>query len=341
MLDLDALLHPLSDDAPSGVDLEYDEAFIALEMASRPSEEKVIGDAVIPSEEPDYDDVIDMAPALLERSMDLRVAVILANAALRRRGISAFANVLGYIHRALETYWDSVHPQLDEDDGDPVIRVNAVLGLANHEGVLHALRRAPLVDSRNFGAISLRDIELASGEVTPTDDTETVPSMQTVSAAFQDEDPERLSQTVAATRECLTLIKAISTVFDDHIGPAGPDLTPLQKMVCDIDRRLAGFSNEPDVAADEAALDAPAAQPAPAGANVPGAINTPADVTRALDGIIAYYARCEPSSPLPILLERAKRLVSADFVTIMKDMAPSGVENVALIGGFPAHDDDY
>jgi type VI secretion system protein ImpA len=56
-------------------------------------------------------------------------------------------------------------------------------------------------------------------------------------------------------------------------------------------------------------------------------------VRNALDKIIAYYSQNEPSSPVPILLVRAKKLVGADFVSIMKDMAPNGLENVRLVGG--------
>ena len=64
-----------------------------------------------------------------------------------------------------------------------------------------------------------------------------------------------------------------------------------------------------------------------------GRVNNTDDVIRALDQILAYYARSEPSSPLPLLIERAKRLVRADFMTIMRDMAPAGVENVSVISG--------
>ena len=60
----------------------------------------------------------------------------------------------------------------------------------------------------------------------------------------------------------------------------------------------------------------------------------------ALDRIIAYYARSEPSSPVPMLLERAKRMVGADFLTIIKEMAPDGVQNVHLIGGIVETEDD-
>jgi type VI secretion system protein ImpA len=40
------------------------------------------------------------------------------------------------------------------------------------------------------------------------------------------------------------------------------------------------------------------------------------------------------------LLRRAKALVGADFMTIIKDMAPNGVENVEVVGGAQAHEDN-
>jgi type VI secretion system protein ImpA len=57
------------------------------------------------------------------------------------------------------------------------------------------------------------------------------------------------------------------------------------------------------------------------------------DVEETLDRLMAYYARQEPSSPVPILLARAKKLVGADFMTIVREIAPGGADNVKLIGG--------
>jgi type VI secretion system protein ImpA len=37
-------------------------------------------------------------------------------------------------------------------------------------------------------------------------------------------------------------------------------------------------------------------------------------------------------------MTRAKKLVGADFMTIMKDMAPKGLDNVKLIGGLEEDD---
>jgi hypothetical protein len=76
--------------------------------------------------------------------------------------------------------------------------------------------------------------------------------------------------------------------------------------------------------------EAPAARTEGGGS---GAVNGPNDVIASIDRIMAYYARSEPSSPVPILMARAKKLVNADFLTIVRDLAPSGVANVTLIGG--------
>ncbi len=343
MLDLQSLLQDLHDDAPSGEDLEYDPDFMALELASQPGEERVVGDAVIPAEDPDYPAVVEGATALLGRTRDLRVAVILATAALRTGGLPAFEQVLEYMRRALEDHWDSVHPQLDaEDDDDPTTRVNAVLGLTSRTTVLRALREATLTQSRAMGRFSLRDLLIAEGEATPAED-EDVPDAQTIEAAFRDTDPGQLSALAHAVAASQDHAAAISAAIDTRIGTAGPDLDLLTRMLRDIARRIAPYVAQ-DVETPEITADytpAPVPQEAPATISGSGAIASPDDVKAAIDRIVAYYDRVEPSSPVPMLLARARRLVSADFVTIMRDMAPAGVENVALIGGFDEEENSY
>ncbi|WP_417689113.1 type VI secretion system protein TssA [Roseibium sp.] len=346
MLDLDELLQSFGEDAPSGEDLTYDSAFAELEMASQPGEEKVVGDSVIEAEEPDYSLVVSKAKALLAQTKDLRVAVMLANAALRTEGLSAFAEILSYMRSCLDQYWASVHPQLDEDDDDdPTMRVNAVLGLTDRDTILAALRLAHLTDSRTLGQFSLRDILIAEGEIAVPSDMENVPTSQVISAAFQDTDPVTLSILASSAAACVEHVKAIDAIFDEKTGALGPDLTPLQKALHDITRRLGDYAQADSKAIEDATEEGmpDGADAAPAGkpsAARMGVLTSPEDVKKAIDQIIDYYARYEPSSPLPLLLNRARRLVSADFVTIMRDMAPSGVENVALIGGFDPDEND-
>ncbi|MDZ4135741.1 MAG: type VI secretion system ImpA family N-terminal domain-containing protein, partial [Paracoccaceae bacterium] len=127
---LSDLLISHGDTEPSGENLEYDPAFISLELAAQPGEERQVGDSIIQAEEPDHAEVIIQATDVLSRSHDLRAAAFIAYALLRTKGFVGFAQATGYIRGILETYWDTCHPQLDaDDDDDPTMRVNAVAAL--------------------------------------------------------------------------------------------------------------------------------------------------------------------------------------------------------------------
>lgn len=343
-IDVDALLQSFGDEAPCGEDLEYDSDFTELELAAQPKEEQAVGDSVIEGAEPDYKDVVEKATAVLGRSKDIRAAVYLAHASLQLEGMGGFERALAYIRGVLETYWDTCHPQLDaDDDNDPTMRVNAVLGLTDNAGVLRSLRRMPLTDSRVMGRFSLRDITAVENG-RPVDDGPS--DMSAISAAFQDTDAEWLSETLANTIAAQGHVKAIGALMDDKVGALGPDLTPLIKVLHEIRSRVeeyaeggatAGQSAEDSQAAAPVAQTSASPTPPATSAQVSGggggAINSPADVSAALDRICAYYEKNEPSSPVPLLLQRARRLVSADFMTIINDMASNGLDQVRTIGG--------
>ncbi|MEX0305232.1 MAG: type VI secretion system protein TssA [Leisingera sp.] len=355
-MDPAVLLQSKGEDAPSGENLEYDPAFTEMELAAQPGEESVVGDEKIEATDPDYREVQKKALEVLERSHDLRAAVFLGDALLHSEGLTGFADVTTYVRGCLEEFWETCHPELDEDDGDPTMRINAVQdlcgqpdGMAGASPLYRSLRRAPLTESRGFGRFSFRDIEIAEGVMTAPSDMEHVPDSATIGAAFQDSDDEIIEARLAAIETAAENVKAISAVFDEQTPGQGPDLSALIKLLQHAAKKIRDYGNvsgdaaadeddAEDATADEGGAAAPAAggRAAPA---APGAINSPADVSNALDRIIGYYRRAEPSSPLPILLERCKRLVGADFLTIMNDMAPQGVDNVHLIGGIEDDDD--
>ena len=66
---------------------------------------------------------------------------------------------------------------------------------------------------------------------------------------------------------------------------------------------------------------------------ISGTITSRADVVRTIDLICDYYARNEPSSPVPILLRRAKRLVDKGFMDIVRDLTPGGVTEAETFAG--------
>jgi type VI secretion system protein ImpA len=64
-----------------------------------------------------------------------------------------------------------------------------------------------------------------------------------------------------------------------------------------------------------------------------GDISRREDVLMMIERICGYYVRVEPSSPVPLLLQRAKRLVTMDFIEIVRDLADQGLAQVGNVAG--------
>jgi type VI secretion system protein ImpA len=64
-----------------------------------------------------------------------------------------------------------------------------------------------------------------------------------------------------------------------------------------------------------------------------GAIKSRQDAIRALDAAAEFFRLNEPSSPIPLFLERAKRLVSKDFLEVLADVAPDALPQARSAGG--------
>lgn len=334
---LESVLKSLGDEAPSGPNLEYESVFAALELAAQPGEERQAGNEILEAEPPNYVDVLEKAKAVLAESHDLRAAVYLAAAGLHVSGFRGLAEATTYIRACLETFWDTCHPQLDaDDDDDPTMRVNAVLGLSD-AAMVKAVRLAPMTQSNAFGRVSLRDIDIANGDATASAGADRVLDSASIAAAFKDTKEDVLQAIFESARTALDDLKAIDAAFDNHIPAQGPDLSPIQKVLQRIVSRLAQETGGSAVAEEPVAQgetpQSPSATVSAAPAAAPGTISGPRDVEAALERILAYYDSYEPSSPLPLILKRAKRLVGADFMTIMKDIAPGGIDNVRLVGG--------
>jgi len=64
-----------------------------------------------------------------------------------------------------------------------------------------------------------------------------------------------------------------------------------------------------------------------------GEISSRQDAIRAIVAAVLFFRKYEPSSPVPILLERARRLVSKGFMEVLEDIAPDGLAQARIVGG--------
>ena len=340
-MDIDKLLQPLSPDSPCGENLEYDPAVGAMKRAAQPKPAPEFEPDKLP-EPPDWREVQEEALALLARSKDLEVTLYLTKALLHTQGFPGLRDGLRLLKGLLENYWETFYPRLDpEDNNDPTLRVNLLAALCDPEFMLSAIRKTPVVSSR-LGRFSLRDIQLATGVLKlPADSKETAVELSSIEAAFMDSDLEELRANATAVRDSMETVTAIEAEVTDRVGvQQAPDLSALVRMLRDIQtclvERLGRRGITEPGSAEPAGVPAALAMEAVARSTalpLTGDITSREDVIRILDGLCEYYKRHEPSSPVPLLLQRARRLVSKDFMEILRDLVPEGIAQAELICG--------
>ena len=327
-IDVDALLAPLSDAAPSGADLEYDAAFLALDEASRGKAEQQFGDTVIAATEPDWRTMKEQALLLFERTRDVRVAIQLMRAGARLTGFGGFASGLALVHGLLERHWDTLHPQLDaSDNNDPTMRLNALDPLADDDTVIADLRSAQLGPTR--GSITVRQIELAFGKAEALPG-EAAPSEAGALQGIRDAGGDTPSL-LAAMAACHDHVRGIEAIIGAKVGASrGPDLKVLRSVTQCLAHaaQAAGGESTASVPGEPAAPGTPAR-----GGGVPGSIATRDDALKALDRVCEWIERHEPTNPAPLLIRRAKRLMTKSFIDIIRDLAPDGLSQVERIAG--------
>lgn len=329
-LPVEDLLASLGDDKPCGADLEYDPAFLALEEAARGKPEQQFGDTVIAAEGPDWRVISEQALELARRTRDIRVAVHLARASARLQGVTAYASGVSLIAGLIERHWDHVYPQLDADDNnDPTMRLNALAPLVDATAGLADLRAAAIGPGRP--AVTVREIELAFGKTEPLAD-ETVPSTDGMLQALQAAEGQSAG-TLAALKQLHADVTRIEKLLIDKVGGAqGPELRPLRVLA----QALSSAAEQAEGGAAPAAASGDG-QAATAGSapvrGTPGTLVSREDVLKSLDRACEWLEKNEPTNPAPLLIRRAQRLMGKNFLEIIRDLAPAGMDQIENIAG--------
>jgi type VI secretion system protein ImpA len=229
--------------------------------------------------------------------------------------------------RWLTERWNLVFPRVAED---ALLRKNALNSFADRMAVVDGLRRAPIVSHRQLGSYSLRDVELASGQLKPTEADTKPPNTAQVEAALSGTAVDELSALAAAVGAALKALRNVVGTMQTRGGfESAPDLDPLLKPLSRIEKLL-GEHLASRGAAGVAADSAPSAAGETA---VSGAVRSRQDAVRSIDAAATFFRNNEPSSPVPLFLDRAKRLVSKSFLEVLQDIAPDTLTEVKKISG--------
>jgi len=357
-IDLTELLSPISADSPSGSDLEYDPAFAEMEQAAAGKPEQQMGNSVVEAEEPDWRSVGRNALALLKRTKDLRVSIYLGQASLRTDGWASFRDSLQLTDRLTQDFWETLHPQLDEDDdNDPTARVNAIMTLTN-PGLLRAMEATPLVSVPLLGSVTWADVK----PVGEGNEPHSIAAEQ--EAIVRQASAEALTAQRDVIHEALEACQSLESFVTSQVGASqAPNLQPTRDLLKRIDNQMQRWVEQGDSEAAAEDGDAEGAdllngddfgESESFGGMPPGElaigsgtnrspysggpIGSRRDVIASIDAILEYYRQHEPSSPLPLLLLRARRMAGMSFMEVLQEMIPEGLGTACAIGGVSAED---
>lgn len=345
-LDIEALLAEISPEEPCGADLSYDPAYYQFMHDAEGTPEQRLGDSVIEAVEPDWRSVKSQAIDLFARTKDLNVCMVLMLALTVNDGVNGLAEGLQLLHRLLDRWWDRLHPRLDPDDNnDPLERMNLISALNVPPGAMGDTRRfqarvreMPLCKSRQLGVFNYRQVLIARGEIDRPAGMENPPDMALIEAAFGELEPEQLKSDADAASRASASIRAIDRWILEKVGSNhAPDIQNFIKLLTGIEKFFQdqlvrrGLGQAPIEA--EGGPAGEAGSGGSGGDPIRGSVKGPTDVLLLIGKICEYYERHEPSSPIPILLRRAERLVGKSFIEVVRDLSPDALSQLKMVAG--------
>jgi type VI secretion system protein ImpA len=338
---VERLLKPVSAEQPCGPDLSDDPRFDELQTILRGTPEVEIGAVQKPAQPPDWRELKQKSEQFLGLSKDLRVAVMWCGGALRLDGLPGFRDGLLLIRGLLEQHWAALHPLLDPEDNDPTQRLNILGALTTPRGsatgwltFLDYLYAAPVCSRRGAAPISFEPLLTAQGAAAAGGAPADSPEFAQAAAAIRAGGMEQVAAHRQTLVESIESLHAIDSFLTTTLGSGGTiNFEDLQKTLEAMSKALASFLSDgasPDASAPEAeaGLAETGSASAAGSLTIRGQIRSREDVLRQLENICAYYRQVEPSSPVPVLLRRAQKLVNMNFVQVVQELSFATVESL-------------
>lgn len=259
----------------------------------------------------------------------------------------------------------------DDPQMAAMARSNALRQLENEDnGLLGDLRYGIAFSPRGIGPITLNDVaalplsdfevqaKMPSGLGQAEKDAilarhhDRAKRARSACRAMAVEQRDDVAAMVAEMGACLAGLAALGTEYAEKGGldaASGLGLKDLPDFLANCRKSLETALAESETETSGAAPVAPVPVQSPGtSAQIPvavgnaavnsapvkaGEINSRADVEVALDRIVAFYERTEPSSPIPHVARRLRKMVAMDFLQLMTEIAPSGLKEFRNIAG--------
>jgi len=344
VVDLDALLQPVSEENPAGESLRYSGLYDEISDARRADVDANQGDWQTELKVADFRKVVELAvPALTATSKDLQIAVWLSEALIKIHSFAGLRDSLKLVAGLQENFWETLHPEIDE--GDMEGRANAIAWL-DLQGA-KAVRSCPITAGAGYGYTDWQDakrFDIPSNLDTLDQDAQAkfnelkaqaeaerrVTAEMWKSAMAQSRRPffEKLNFTID---ECWTALDDLNRVIDNNYDRnQTPGLSNLKKAIDEVhgqvkkllEKKRLEEPNENDVEetyTEEVSDDGEVVATATVGGGG-GPVKSRPEALKRLAEIAAYFQRTEPHSPVAYLIQRAVKWGNMPLESWLRDV---------------------
>jgi type VI secretion system protein ImpA len=208
--DVDAILLPVDGSAPAGPNLKYQPVFDEIKAARRLAEAD-------PAELAPWKKVAELVVKATSRSKDLQLAIWLLEAFARIDGFRGTSTGLVVVRRLLQDFWESVHPQLDLEDPDPVGYRRALLYWLD-DRLPQILKATPLTGPPSFYGLVHYEVTQKTGDEKKALLDEGWPSYEKFDESLQATTTAALDGALADLLACEAELAALQAVVDQRFN---------------------------------------------------------------------------------------------------------------------------
>ncbi len=344
VINLDALLSPISEESPAGESVRYSGIYDEIAEARRADDDAAQGEWVTQLKVSDWRKVIDLSVPTLEKdTKDLQIAAWLSEALVKQYGFAGLRDSLKLMSGLQNIFWETLHPEIDE--GDMEGRANAVSVMDKQTAF--AIKSAAITGSSGY---SYNDWEDSKRFDIP-DNIDTLDSSDQAKyreLKAQAEKENRVTAAkwrveIAASRrtfyeelnftinECLAEYAELNRVNEEKYDRNQvPGMGNLKKALDEVQTQVKKVledkrQEEPDEAEAENNEEATEGEEGTmvkvAGvATASGAIQNRSDALKRLSDIAQFFQKTEPHSPLSYLIQRAVKWGNMPLESWLQDV---------------------
>ena len=341
VIDIDAMLQPISEASPSGENLRYSGIYDEITEARRADDNLNQGEWQTELKVADFGRVLDLAiPAITTRSKDLQIAAWLSEALIKSYGFAGLRDSIKLLAGLQSQFWETLHPEIDE--GDMEGRANAI---AWFEGqATFSVKTIPFTGGEKYSFIDWEDSKVfdfpENIEMLETAEQVRLNELKSQAEAQRRVTGDLWRKAIAATRrvqmeeanfvvdECWAALNELnSTIEEKYDRNQMPGLTGLRKALDDVHTQIKKLleekrAEEPDEVEAEEAVEGGVSEDGTvrvAGVAT-GAISNRKDALKRLNDIAEFFQKTEPHSPISYIVQRAVKWGNMPLESWLQDV---------------------